>query len=157
MYLLMVVALMGALPILSVVADVSLHGGADVAFVVARWFVFWSVGVRLLTAGLRQAANPAFTGQTLFRISDLASLKIVRELGFANLAIGVLGVVALFEPDWVIPAALAGGLFYGLAGVQHAMNKGRERLADIAMVSDLFVFLVLAACLVALFLRHLSG
>jgi hypothetical protein len=157
MYLLVVVALMGALPILSAVADVSLHGGTDVAFVVARWFVFWSVGVRLLTAGLRQVANPAFTAQSLFGISDPASLKIVRELGFANLAIGALGVIALFEPDWVIPAAIAGGLFYGLAGVQHAMNKGRERLADIAMVSDLFVFLVLATCLAAALLRQGSG
>lgn len=157
MYLLMVVALMGALPILSVIAEVFKHGGADIAFVVARWFVFWSVGVRLLTAGLRQAANPAFTAQTLFRISDAGSLKIVRELGFANLAIGVLGVAALFEPSWIIPAALVGALFFGLAGVQHAMNKGRERLADFAMASDLFVFLVLAACLVAAFLRQVSG
>jgi hypothetical protein len=149
MYLVMVVVLMGAAPALSAAAELALHGGANPAFAIARWFVFWSVGVRLLLAGVRQSANPAYTARTIFHVGEPAALTIVRELGFANLSIGVLGVSAILNRNWVVPAAIVGGLYFGLAGVQHATHSDRNRLQTIAMISDLWVFLVLAACLIA--------
>ena len=36
-------------------------------------------------AGIRQITNPAFTAKEIFHIDSMASLAIVRELGFANL------------------------------------------------------------------------
>jgi hypothetical protein len=155
MYLATVIALMGFLPVASSVVEVVLHSGADVLFVIARWFVFWSVGVRLLLAGLRQVINPSFTAATIFGSNDKAALPIVQELGFGNLSIGLLGALTLLVNDWVVPAAIAGGLFYGLAGLQHALKGERNGAETIAMVSDLFLFLVLAADLGGMALRHL--
>jgi hypothetical protein len=51
--------------------------------------------------------------------------------------------VSLLAPSWRLAAALAGGVFYGLAGVNHLLQSHRNRLENVAMASDLFVSLVL--------------
>lgn len=155
MYLAIVVLLMGVCPLVSIAVEIVTKSGADPLFLVAKWFVFWPVGVRLLLAGLRQTANPSFTAKTIFDVQDEAALPIVRELGFGNLSIGLLGALSLLVPSWVVPAALVGGLFYGLAGVQHLLKRDRNGVETIAMVSDLLLFLVLAAVLAGLALRQI--
>ena len=83
MYLAIVVLLMGVFPAASVVAEAAFqHGGAEPDGShrqVVR--IFWSVGVRLILAGLRQIMNPAFAAQTIFGIRDQSAFAIVRELG----------------------------------------------------------------------------
>ena len=64
-------------------------------------------------------------------------------MGFGNLSIGLLGICSIFRPGWVLPAAIVGGLYYGLAGIGHAMQTTRNAKENIAMLSDEFVFLVL--------------
>jgi hypothetical protein len=144
MYLWVVILLTGLLPMASVVAEVLLHPHVSLFFQTGRWFVFWAVGVRLLMAGLRQAIQPNFTARKIFELVGDAPLIVVQELGFANIAIGLIGTVSVLETSWIMPAAVSGGLFYGLAGVKHALTKGKRRLQSVAMVSDLFVFAVLA-------------
>jgi hypothetical protein len=104
--------------------------------------------VRLFIAGARQVAQPRFTAQDIFRIHDPASFPIVREVGFANLSFGVLGLCSLFRPGWVIPAAIAGGLYYGLAALGHVPSKNKNAKEYTAMLTDAFVFLVLAVFVV---------
>jgi hypothetical protein len=70
----------------------------------------------------------------------------VRELGIANSALGSVGLATLFAPSWLLPAALAGAIFYGLAGINHVFHQPRNTLQNVAMVSDLFASLVLAVC-----------
>ncbi|MET0743678.1 MAG: hypothetical protein ABWY78_09935 [Microvirga sp.] len=153
MYGWMIVGLMGVLPIGSILAEWLLFpGGAGAAALVplvGKWFVFWAAGVRLFLAGLRQIADPAFTAQTIFRIADPGAGVIVQELGFANVAIGILGIVSFLHGAWIVPAALAGCVFLGLAGGRHVLNANRTRTETIALVSDLWIAAVLAAFLVA--------
>ena len=153
MYLAVVVLLMGVFPILSILIESAFHGDASLVFLIGKWFVFWAVGMRLLLAGVRQMANPAFTADAIFGIKDKAAEVIVRELGFGNFAIGVLGVVSLLNREWVVPAAIAGGLFYGLAGGLHLRKGDRNTNENIAMISDLFIFVVLALYLAATVLK----
>jgi hypothetical protein len=144
MYLAILVLLMLVLPVVSILVEIfGFAPAADPLFVVLRWFVFWAVGVRLGLAGLRQMTNPEFTAMTIFRIQDREALKIVQELGFANLAMGLLGVISIVEHGWVLPAGLAGSVFYGLAGIQHVRNRERSGSETIALVSDLLIFVVL--------------
>jgi hypothetical protein len=117
--------------------------------VIGKWFVFWAVGVRLFLAGLRQSITPQFTAERIFGMKSKEPLVIVRELGFANLSIGVLGLSTIFRGSWIMPAAIAGGLFYCFAGIGHLMTKNRNRLENSAMFSDLFAFLVLLICFIA--------
>ena|SRR5579862_6100488 len=143
MYYAAVVILMFAFPLLSIRIE-AVHGAAPLSLaLVGKWFAFWSVGVRLLLAGLRQVFQPMYTAREILGLEGSESLILVRELGFANLAIGSVGVLSLLVPSWRLAAAVAGGVFYGLAGINHARQPHRNRLENVAMVSDVFVAVVL--------------
>ncbi len=150
MYPAVVVALMGAFPIASIAIEAFVsRGGVDVLVLVGKWFVFWSVGARLLLAGARQIVNPSFTANAIFGLKETGALVIVQELGFANVSIGILGALTLATPTWIAPAAIVGGLFFGLAGAKHLTKGDRNANENIAMISDLWIFLVLAGFLAA--------
>ena len=101
MYLLIVLLLMFVLPTGSIYLEHSyLHSAAPLMLLAGKWFVFWSAGVRLVMAGLRQYFQPRFTSEQIFDIKGDEALPIVRELGVANLATGVVGVASLAEPTF---------------------------------------------------------
>ena len=146
MYPVIVAAFMFVLPIASIVVETIVGGrGAPGAWVIGRWFVFWGVGVRLALAGLRQITQPSYTAEAILGIKDPESHVVVRELGFANAAIGAVGLGSLVARGWVLPAAMAGTIFYGLAGVNHVARGERSTNENIAMASDLFIAAVLLA------------
>jgi hypothetical protein len=149
--LVIVIALMLALPLISIVAQIILsdHGalqGAQYLVVVAKWYVFWAVGARLSLAGLRQIIQPRYTAETILGLKGADSLFVVRELGFANVSMGSVGLASLGSPSWVTPVAMLGAIYYGLAGINHCFHKGRNKLQNVALVSDLFAAVVLATC-----------
>jgi hypothetical protein len=146
MYLAVVFLTMFALPVGSIVIEHSLlHSVAPVMALVGKWFVFWAAGVRLALAGLRQYFEPRFTAEQIFGIKGDGPLPLVRELGIANFATGIVGILSLMRPDFVAPVALAATIFYGVAGFRHAVEPERNAKETIAMASDLFAFLVLGA------------
>jgi hypothetical protein len=149
-YYAIVAALMFVFPLLSIAIEHQAVSAPLSAELIAKWFVFWAVGWRLLLAGTRQIAQPQYTAKEILGLKSDESLILVRELGFANVATGLLGVLSLLQPAWQLGAALAGGVYYGLAGVSHAFQRNRNRLEDVAMVSDLFASAVLlGACGIA--------
>jgi len=155
MYVPMVIALMLVVPLIFVVGQLLLnqHGmltAVTIIPIIAKWYVFWAVGVRLGLAGLRQIIQPRYTAETILGIKSEDPLLLVRELGIANTAIGSVGLATLFVPSWVLPAALTGAIFYGIAGINHVFHQPRNKLQNVAMVSDLFAGLVLAVCCLAL-------
>ena len=152
MYLATIVLLMAVFPLASIAVEATVHGPAELMMLAGKWFVFWGVGIRLLTAGIRQSLQPSFTAVSIFGIRDPDAQKIVQELGFANVSMGLLGVLSLAFPAWLVPSALAGCVFYALAGVKHVFNAGRSAKENIATVSDLLFALVLAGFLASQFL-----
>jgi hypothetical protein len=144
MYLAVVVLTLFVLPIGSTLVDHLLRPDAALVWLIGRWFVFWSVGVRLALAGARQTIQPAFTAREIFHMSGGEALPVVRELGVANLGGGVLGLLSLVVPSFVLPAALYAAIFYGAAGVGHVLQRDRSANETLAMASDLFVCVVLA-------------
>jgi hypothetical protein len=144
MYFVVVLLLLLILPAVSVLLESAhSHHTLGLLFLIGRWFVFWSVGIRLFIAGIRQVVQPEFTAEEIFNIHDPASFPIVREVGFANLAMGFLGICTLFRAGWIVPTAIAGGLYYGLAGVGHIFQKNKNAKELIAMISDEFIFVIL--------------
>lgn len=145
LYAVAVFLLTFALPIVSAAIDHWYFGSATpVIASLGRWFVFWAAGVRLMLAGIRQILRPQFTARQIFQITDGGVLPIVRELGFANFATGVVGTISIGYVSFVLPVAIAAAIFHGLAGVQHATIKERTSNQTIALASDLFVFAMLA-------------
>ncbi len=146
MYLLIVLLLMLVLPIGSICVEHSyLHSAAPPMLLVGKWFVFWSAGVRLFLAGLRQFFQPRFTSEQIFGIKSDDALPLVRELGIANFATGVVGITSLAKPSFTLPVAISAFIFYGIAGIRHVAESDRTRNENVAMTSDLFISLILAA------------
>lgn len=149
MYLAVVALTMFVLPVVSVLVGHALAPMEPVAFLVGRWFVFWGVGVRLALAGLRQYFQPRFTATEIFHMSSDEALPLIRELGLANVATAVVGLLSLAFASFTLPVAISACIFYGVAGARHAAERNRSRNETIAMASDLFLFVVLAAFVAA--------
>jgi hypothetical protein len=150
MYAFIVFALLLVLPLISVGLELVHAPGVLAASlimpVMAKWYVFWAVGARLSLAGLRQIFQPRYTAENILGIKSADALFVVRELGFANLAMGSAGLGSLFAPSWLAPVAMLGAIFYGLAGVNHCFHERRNKLQNLALVSDLCAAAVLAIC-----------
>jgi hypothetical protein len=149
MYIVIVVLLLGVLPAGSVFAEQHYwHSTVPLIGLAGKWFTFWAVGARLFLAGLRQSIQPRFTAREIFNLQGDDALPIVRELGLANISMGTLGLISLALPVATAPAALVGGLYYGLAGALHIGRGEKNFYERFAMVTDLLVFALLAVYVV---------
>ncbi|TPG39928.1 DUF6790 family protein [Flavobacterium pectinovorum] len=113
--------------------------------VFCKWFIFSAVGLRLVVAGIQQSVKPAFTAKEIFHIKSSDSFPIIRELGFANLCFGLVGIISIYKPEWRIVSAFASGLYFGIAGLQHLIKKPVSANETYALWTDLLIFIVLLA------------
>jgi hypothetical protein len=144
MYFVSVLLLLLIVPAACTAAEALVRGAPDLLWLVGKWFTFWGCGVRLFIAGIRQTMQPAFTAGEIFKLDDPAAHPLVREIGFGNLAMSALGLISLAVPGFLVPAAIGGGLYYGLAGIGHVLSTERNAKEQVALVSDFWIFLVLA-------------
>jgi hypothetical protein len=142
-YLLMNVFLLFIFPVLSIISECIIEKESLDWALVGKWFIFWAIGIRLFTAGIKQSSNPEFTATRIFHMKTSESFVVIRELGFANIALGVMGILSVINGNWRILAAVIGGLFFGLAGIQHLFKKPDSRNELIAMMYDLTVLVVI--------------
>jgi hypothetical protein len=113
------------------------------AVVAFKWFVFSGIGLRLGVAGVKQIIQPQFTVKEIFHMENDGVAPVIRELGFANVCFAILAVISLFVPDFRVPAAIAGGLYFGFAGLLHIFKPKDGGKESFAMASDLYIFFVL--------------
>ena len=119
----------------------------EIAF---KWFVFSGIGLRLGTAGINQIVHPQFTAKEIFKLSEEGAKFVVRELGFANLCFSILAIISLFICNFRVPAAITGGLYFGLAALLHLFKKKESDTEIFAMISDIYIFIVLIVLLILL-------
>jgi len=131
------------IPIIGFIAE-HLTSNALLSFdLFCKWFIFSAVGLRLFVAGIQQTVKPAFTAKEIFHIHNPESFPIVRELGFANLCFGLVGISSIFKPEWRIVSAFASGIYFGIAGLQHLIKKPASVNESFALWTDLLIFSVL--------------
>jgi len=149
MYYAIILLTMVVLPIASIVGEMSTTTGV-VSFVLVsiKWFAFWAVGVRLLLAGVSQILRPGYTLKGILGIDEPRAHVIAQELGFANVSIGLAGLLSIVFSIWALPVAFIGGLFLGLAGFNHMRRPDRGLRENVAMISDLWAAGVLLAVFV---------
>ena len=144
-YIFGVSAITFLLPVISAYIEVFSNNSQSFSFeLIGKWFIFYAVGLRLLLAGIKQTTNPAFTAKQIFHIEGSESFPILRELGFANLCFGLVGLISLFMPQWRVVSAFASGLYYGLAAVGHVLEKSKGTNEKFALVTDVIIFILLA-------------
>jgi hypothetical protein len=144
LYVITVVLLMLVLPVVSILIVHFGFGSAIGWMLIGRWFVFCALGMRLFTAGIRQVIKPELTAKEIFHFTGEESYAVVRELGFANLSLGLIGILSLVKTEWTQASAICGGLYMGIAGIQHFFKKPAGFNEWVAMVSDLFIFVIAA-------------
>lgn len=150
-YPLIVALTMLVLPVGSVAVQA---GTAPLLWLVGKWFVFWAVGSRLLLAGVRQYAQPQFTSRDILGLDDPKAAVLVRELGGANIAAGIVGLASLLMPSFVLPTAISSGIFYAVAGIEHLKEADRGRNETVALVSDIGAAAVLLGFAIATLLTR---
>lgn len=148
-YLFSILAMVVVIPVAGAMAEHWIKTVPLNFLLFGKWFVFSAAGLRLFVAGLQQALNPAFTAKEIFHITGEESLPVVRELGFANICFGLVGIVSLFRPEWRVVSAFASGIYYGLAALLHIIKKPAGANEQFALITDLIIFAGLAACLFA--------
>jgi hypothetical protein len=143
-YIIVVSALTFLVPVIGSVVEVLINKSEAFSFsLMGKWFIFSAVGLRLFLAGIKQTTDPAFTAKEIFHIDSPQSFPILRELGFANLCFGLIGIISLFLPQWRIVSAFGSGLYYGIAGLQHLIKKPAGANEKFALVTDIIIFLFL--------------
>lgn len=137
-YFILVIAQTLVLPVVSGSIDLARSGGHPV-LVFGAWWVFWGVGTRLLVAGIAQVSGKGPTAEILGSTApSVPEQQLARELGTANLAMGLAGLLALVR-DWALPAGAAGGVFLLIAGAWHVAKKGKGPRETLATWTDLVV------------------
>ncbi|MBS1672625.1 MAG: hypothetical protein JSS74_01520 [Actinobacteria bacterium] len=151
-YFLVVIGQTVVLPLLSGVIELLILGG-DPILILGKWWVFWGVGTRLFVAGIAQVSGKGRTAEILGSTApSVQELQLTRELGTANIGMGLAGLFALI-PGWTLPAAIAGGVFLLIAGLMHLPKKGKNAQETVATWTDLIVGIVV----VVFAIRVVSG
>ena len=139
-YIISVSTLTFFIPLIGFIVEHFLSGTPLSFEIFCKWFIFSAVGIRLFLAGIRQAKNPAFTAKQIFHIDSTDSFPILRELGFANICFGLIGIISVYKSEWRIVSAFGSGLYYGIAGIQHAFKKDSGINEKFALWTDLIIF-----------------
>jgi hypothetical protein len=78
-------------PLLSIIINVLYNKRRqtpnNIFLLFCNWFIFWSLGIRLFSAGLMQLFNPVYTS-SLLQINSNSHI-VIQELGSANIAFGL--------------------------------------------------------------------
>jgi uncharacterized protein DUF6790 len=142
-YIIVVSVLTFIIPIVGFIIEYQPEGFIQSFILFGKWFIFSAVGLRLFLAGIRQITKPGFTAKEIFHINSQESWPIVRELGFANLCFGLVGIISVFKSEWRIVSSFASGLYYSLAGFLHLIKKQAGANEKFALWTDLIIFLIL--------------
>ncbi|MFZ1382677.1 MAG: hypothetical protein WAS54_07835 [Scrofimicrobium sp.] len=155
-YFVLVILQTVILPIVSGCVELATVGG-DPVLVLGKWWVFWGVGTRLLVAGIAQASGRGPTTKILGASeSTIQEKQLTRELGTANVGMGLAGLLALV-PGWAVPAGLAGGVFLFIAGLLHVTKRDKNAQEALATWTDLIVGAVVLVLVAYTLIRAFSG
>ncbi|HSY60603.1 MAG TPA: DUF6790 family protein, partial [Cytophaga sp.] len=139
-YIIVVSILTFILPLTGAWVQKKIQGISFSFDLLGKWFIFSAVGLRLFMAGCRQIFSPAFTAEEIFHIHSSEVYPIVRELGFANLCFGLIGIFSLTKSHWRIVSAFGSGLYYGLAAILHVTKDASGVNELFALITDTLIF-----------------
>jgi hypothetical protein len=155
-YFILVIAQTIVFPIVSGIVELAVVGG-DPIQVFGKWWVFWGVGTRLLVAGIFQVSGKGPTAAILGATApSVQEQQLARELGTANVGMGLAGLLALV-PGWALPAGFAGGIFLLIAGLMHVTKKNKNAKETPATWTDLIVGVAVIVLAVDTLVRALAG
>jgi hypothetical protein len=131
------------LPISCILIEIIAFSQTDIWWIMIKWFVFWGVGLRLFTCGMKQVISPEFTAKVIFEVEDSKSYSVIRELGFSNICAGLCGMLSLVYIKFRVVALFIGIVYYGLVLIQHAIRRKKNASEIFVTITDLSIVLEL--------------
>lgn len=110
---------------------------------IGKWFIFWAAGVRPFFAGIKLVYRRWTAPAGFFYREMKENFLMIRQLGFAHIAIGVTGMLSLVNSNWRQIAGLAAAFFFGLSAVQHFFIKPVNGKEMAIMITDIMVFTIM--------------
>ncbi len=137
-------------PVISIIADYLYNkkkqSPINPVWLSCKWFIFWTLGIRSVSAGCMQLLNPAYT-QALLQL-DSSSHMVIQELGGANIAMGLMCILSFFKPTMRKQAASCVAVFMTAAAVLHITRIGMSHTGElISLANDVFSILIAVVCL----------
>lgn len=138
-----------ALPTVCIVYECILGRFSSFPRVMLKWSVFWAVGMRMFTTGLKQIFSPEFTCKEIFEVQDEKCFAVCRELGFANISMGLCAMISLVLKEFLYGGAFLGLTYFGIAIAQHLVRRSKNdtelfvTLADAIAICELLVPMLL--------------
>lgn len=152
MYTVYIVGIMILMPSICVISEYFLtihkkHVKLSMIYLICKWFIFWALGIRSFSAGIMQSINPSFTAKMLQ--TGTSNYVMIRELGFANISMGILAICSLFQSKWRSAASLCIGAFFAMCTFLHISRYGIQLSFDevIATISDAWAIIISITCL----------
>jgi hypothetical protein len=121
-----------ALPFAAVVIEAIGNMGRISTVVIAKWFLFFAIGIRFLLVGIKQMT------MTKSRTGEIF------------LSFGAIGFISLLVPSWRIVSAFSSSLYYGTAACAHFFKKPSSSDEMFIMLSNGCIFLVLVLLLIGM-------
>jgi len=134
------------LPLISILIDIKKKGFSF--DILIKWILFWTIGFRSVTAGIVQIAFPSYTAKLIFELSGDDFYIVIRELGMANLSIGLVAMLSLKKQEWVNPISLIYITFFSLLSINHIYNFQAGMNELISLIFDVGVVVLLTFFLI---------
>lgn len=129
------------IPVITIITELIVTDN-NITYIILKWFVISIIGLRLIGAGLKQIIFPSFTAKSIFKIDNNNAFAIVRELGFANVCIGISAIISIFSIYMLISVAFIGALYFGADATAHIIrHKQKDEL--FACISDIYACIML--------------
>ncbi len=112
-----------------------------------RWFVFWTIGVRLMVAGLTEVMSSRRQGNIIF-LQGSESGEYRKIIGYLKILLAALGFLCMIKAQSSLIAALTAGIYLGLTGFRHDFKKPCTAIEWLYLGYDIIVFFVIITCLV---------
>jgi len=142
-HLVQAATIMIILPLVCITIEYYRNRDVQLWMVAAKWILFWSVGIRSLSAGIVQLVYPEYTAKLIFNLSGTDFYIFIRELGVANIAIGLSAIISFRIVNWRVPVAFISFIFNLFLSANHVLHFQAGFNEAVSLAGDLLVVVAL--------------
>ncbi len=128
------------LPICSIIWEHLQHSTVINPVLIAKWFIFWGMGIYFCIMGIAQMLRPAFAAKLLFLSKTPGFSELIIQLGIINISIGVLAILSLLDVHALKLAASVAIAYFGLSTLLSFFRKRDIRFDTFRLITDLLLF-----------------
>lgn len=108
--------------------------------IIAKWFVFWGMGIFFLTTGLLQLIKPEYMMQQFNPGTRPINPESSRSTGILFIAVGILAAITLYNIQNLKPASIIALVYFGMGSISNFSVKPGFHINAVRLITDLLLF-----------------